>query len=388
MPTRATVSSLIIAAVFMGILCTLLVTHERRPFYLVRERHGMWVESFQEIETRFRKGLTLKQELVQLYNQTRYTVLDELPRPVVLPGRDGFLFYNSEEANDGASMSDWKGKSLPDEQELAAWKDALIRRDQQLAAQGIPYLLVMAPNKQTAMPTWMPRWVQAQEGRHDADVRLPAVAGSLRSPPLDLRPSLRAASDAGRETYFRTDSHWNCEGAALAAEAMSRRLAELDPRLRPLDTSTWARVPRRFQGDILRLGHLQADRFETVQLLVPPQPLPGLRPDGRPLLAPGPDQDVALPVDLWQADANGIKNLVMTNPAGIEGTLVIFHDSFGVGVTPYLGQLYRRTVCCWSPYSQPLVDRLAPRAVVQLTVERYLYFIRHFVIQPGAGSGS
>lgn len=376
MSSRATISGLAIAALFMGILFSLLVTHERRPFYLVRERYGKWAQSFDEVERRFRKGISITQPLVQLYNQGRWTVLGAMPYPVVLPGRDGYLFYASEEAKDGPSMTDWRGQALPDQAEITRWSEALIERDRRLAELGIPYLVAMAPNKQTAMPQWLPRWVQHQEGRHRADVLLPTVADRLRTPPLDLRPLLRAESDAGRETFFRTDSHWNLEGAALAAEAITRRMVALDRRVPALDTRGWERVSNSYQGDILKLGHLRVDRSETVLQPVPPRTMPGRTPDGRPILAGGADRVFYLPVELWQAKEDDIKTLVLTNPEGIDGTLLVFHDSFGTGVMPFLGQIYRTTIACWSPWSQKMVEQTKPTMVLQLTVERYLHYIR------------
>lgn len=376
MSVRATISGLAIATIFMGILCSLLVTHERRPFYLVRERYGKWAQSFVEVEHRFRKGISLTQPLVQLYNQGRWSVLGAMPYPVVLPGRDGYLFYTSEEAKDGPTMTDWRGQALPDEAEITRWSEALITRDRHLAEQGIPYLVAMAPNKQTAMPQWLPRWVQHQEGRHRADVLLPTVADRLRTPPLDLRPLLRAESEAGRETYFRTDSHWNLEGAALAAEAIASRLGEIDRRVPALDTRGWERVACAYQGDILKLGHIKVERSETVLQPVPPKTLPACTPDGKPILGRGDERVFYLPVELWVPGEDGIKTLVLTNHAGVDGTLLVFHDSFGTGVMPFLGQIYRTTIACWSPWSQKIVDHAKPTVVLQLTVERYLHYIR------------
>lgn len=199
----------------------------------------------------------------------------------------------------------------------------------------------------------------------------------LRTPPLDLRPLLAAESAAGRITYLRTDSNWNPEGAALAAREIGRRLQALDPRVVPLDAGAWPReASPDFQGDILRLGHIHADLRETVPFPIPPQALPAVLADGRPLLAPGPGQIRILPIDLWQPDADGINTLEIANPAGIDGTLLLFHDSFGAGILPYLAQTYRRTVACWSPWSQKVVERTRPRVAVQLTVERYLHYIQ------------
>lgn len=379
MSARATISGLAIAAVFMGILCSLLATHQRRPFYLIRERHGVWAQGFEEVELRFRKGLSLTKPLVHLYNQVRWSLLGAMPHPVVLPGRDGFLFYVSEEAKDGPTMTDWRGEALPSHTELEQWCGTLAARDRQLAERGIPYLVAMAPNKQTAMPQWLPRWVQHQEGPHRADLMLPAVADLLRTPPLDLRPLFRAESAAGRATFFRTDSHWSPEGAALAAEAILHRLRDPDPRVQPINWRDWARISCDYRGDILNLGHIRIDAGETVLLPVPPRALPGLTPDGRPLLAPGGNQSFNLPAELWQPDVGEIKTLVLSNPTGLSGTLLVFHDSFGSAIVPYLGQPYQRTIACWTSWSQAwsqaIVDREAPTVVIQLSVERYLHCI-------------
>lgn len=374
MPTGRTIWSCAIIALFFSILLLPLATHERRPYYLVRERHGRWATSLQEVEARFTKGLTVTQPLVKVYNRTRWTALGALPESII-PGRDGMWFYNSDPAKDGETMSDWFGKAAPGEAELAEWTGALAERDRRLAGLGIPYLLVLAPNKQSVLADRMPRHLQARRGEPRADAMLAAAAAVLRAPPLDLRRPLLAAQAGEQPLYYRTDSHWNLRGAFLAEKAIAKRMHALDHRIVPLDSTAWRWHQADFTGDILRLGFLDQLLQEQVPVPSPPAPLAARTAAGQVLL----DGGSTLEQSWWTRDEDGNRLLAIDNPAGVEGTLLLFHDSFAIGLLPFLAQHYRRTIACWTssgtPWHWSLVERHRPTIALHLAVERYLLFI-------------
>ena len=80
------------------------------------------------------------------------------------------------------------------------------------ASRGAQLLFVCAPNKNTVYPKFMPaRYVRSTSERN-----LDRLLASLREqgvPFCDVRDVLRNANSL---TYYRTDSHWNGYGSALA----------------------------------------------------------------------------------------------------------------------------------------------------------------------------
>ena len=163
--------------------------------------------------------------LIRLANRFRVTALHTSPVRNAIIGRDGWLFYGGYE--DGADIRDFLGHLPLSPAELEARKRAIVERRAALAAHGITYLFVVAPNKQTIYPDKVPLW----RGSHPT-TRLDQVAWNLgrdpRIPVLDLRATL-AAARSQREVYYRTDSHWNWHGSFLAFQAILGRLAAMRP---------------------------------------------------------------------------------------------------------------------------------------------------------------
>ena len=58
------------------------------------------------------------------------------------------------------------------------------------------------------------------------DDLMSSLPANFRLNILDLRKPLARAKDVGR-LYFRTDSHWNLLGAAIALDAIINRLSDL-----------------------------------------------------------------------------------------------------------------------------------------------------------------
>jgi alginate O-acetyltransferase complex protein AlgJ len=146
-------------------------------------------------------------------------------------------------------------------EELRPWPDAgaamaervagLARIKERLAAQNITLLVTIVPDKarvQAEQLCGAPLSAQAA-GRH---AELVAAFQARGITPIPLLEPLRALA-AQRPAYWRTDTHWNQEGAALAA----RQIAEAARNLyldRPGGfTTSFAAEESNGPGDLLRL---------------------------------------------------------------------------------------------------------------------------------------
>lgn len=146
-------------------------------------------------------------------------------------------------------------------EELRPWPDptaamaervaGLARIRDRLAAQNITLLVAIVPDKARVHAEQLcgaPLSAQAQ-GRH---AELTATFAAAGITPIPLLEPLRALA-AERPAYWRTDTHWNQDGAALAA----RRIAEAARGLN-LDrpggfTTSFAAEETNGPGDLLRL---------------------------------------------------------------------------------------------------------------------------------------
>jgi len=291
----------------------------------------------------------LRASLIHAHAWLKVALLDLSPTQKVAIGRDGWLYYATPQAIDATRCATpFPPGQLDSEREIRE------RRRDWLAARGIAYLDVWAPDKNTVYPEHLPRWL-AREG---TACRLPAFIAHMQArstvPVLDLSPPLLDAARAQR-VYSPSDSHWNARGALVAAEVICGAIAWQLQDLRPL-TPDRVRVVtiRNTGGDLARMVDL-GDRFASDEVAALIQ-----SPRASELKGPGVEAPKGVKVRVWE------------NP-GAKRRLLAFHDSFGVAPMPFLAESFARVVSLeFGHFDEALVERERPDVVIELHVERQL----------------
>ena len=164
--------------------------------------------------------------LIRLHHASLLQVFGVSGLAKVMPGRDGWYYWLGE---DGLSLDrNYRGTASFTQAASDATVRELLRRRDWLAALGIGYVVAVVPEKFTIYPEFLPAWVKKSELKSPYD----RVADSLRTHDrlafIDLRPSLRAAKERDR-VYFKTDSHWNFNGATVGYEAIMHEVLRVLP---------------------------------------------------------------------------------------------------------------------------------------------------------------
>lgn len=270
----------------------------------------------------------------------------------VVAGRDGWLFY----AADGG-LSDWTQAEPFTPDELAVWRETLVRRRAFLQARGIRFLFVVAPDKQMIYPEFMPSAIQ----RLRADYRADQLIAYMRATTpdfemLDLRPSLRAAKPS-ELLYHRYDTHWNDRGALVGYQTIARRLAHDFPVIQPLQREDFDADPAIPSGDkTTMLGLTDPGKIA----------MPGLTPRR------GYQHRVTFPE---QADPYGEVGLLVTEHRDATlPTMMMFRDSFAGRLIPYLSEHFSRATYFWqNELDFDAITREKPDVVVQEFVARHFF---------------
>ena len=169
----------------------------------------------------FRKQLVRWQNMLDIYvlhSSTQYQT--------VVAGQGQWLFLAQENAELNV-VEDYRGSRLFTPEDLAWWVNVYRERQDRLAAQGIRYLIVLAPNKETVYPEFLPPQYNRVSplNRTDQLVHALETAGVAI---LDLRPALFAAKH-GALLYYRTDTHWTTAGAFVGYIEIMNRLSKWKP---------------------------------------------------------------------------------------------------------------------------------------------------------------
>ncbi len=253
----------------------------------------------------------------------------------VVLGSDGQLYYSS-------TLDDYCGNALSDE-ELALIADRLLAIQTETEARGAQFLFTVAPNKNSLFPEGMPSRYPAGHEQSNCSRLLPMLE-ERGVHAVDLHSVL--AGNAA--LYYRTDSHWTAEGAAIAADALLGALGR---------ESAFAAGP--FSESGLHIGDLY-------QMLYPV----GKGREAELIYAPG-------HVHRTDSDPRGGNAItIRTNSPDGTGTLYCRRDSFGIALYPYLADAFEQAEFSRSSdYTEEAFAALDADVVILEIVERNIPFL-------------
>ncbi len=171
------------------------------------------------------------------------------PRRVVV-GRQGWLFLGNR-YQQVLDKTQGIGNTQTSNESIDRSIEELLRRQRWLTAKGIMTLFVIAPNKHTVYPEFLPTEVLVPQANFSDDFVARAQVAGLHV--LDLRKALQKAKSVSEPLYFKTDSHWNQYGAYLGYRdtlaALNNRYGAQMKRVEALE---WHWI-RKGGGDLARL---------------------------------------------------------------------------------------------------------------------------------------
>jgi len=322
------------------------------------------------------KNFPFRGMLIRWYNYSSTSLFGSISNnsPVVV-GKDGWLFLSKDRGID--LEQDHRAVTPYDAEQLDRLTSVYEARREWLAARGIKYLVVVTPNKDTVYPEFLPaEWKQVGgQSRLQQVMRHLGEKSSLDV--LDLSGVLLKAK-AGREVYYRTDSHWNAYGAFPSYQAVIERLSRHFPRLKPMDES---------QFFIQEYAHLGGDLSYMVGLedLVLDKKV--LMFAKEPLKARGMSPNVFKPGYVQPAQGS-------VRPEGDLPRALFFHDSYFWELVPFLGEHFSRAVYVWvrpglrgtqSLFDKELIEKERPDVVVEEIAERF--FVQGVLAPPAKTEG-
>jgi hypothetical protein len=301
----------------------------------------------------FESRFGLRPLLIRWHGALKVFGLGVSSSPRVVVGRAGWLFLARESDAEGPPE---RRPFAP--AELDAWLRAVEARRQWAQERGIAYLLVIAPDKQTLYPEYLPPTVGPARGSSRLDQLLAHLRAHSPAVVLDLRPALRAA---GRQwpVYRRTDTHWNDWAALAVTQAILEALRPRFPAARPPAAADFAiATAARARGDLAALLGLAGLWTEDQVRLVPREPRRARYLTG--------------PLDSGAAQV--VKDVVRCAcPGAAIPSAVVLRDSFATALIPFLAEHFERSVYLWTYAFDPqALAKEQPSVILQEIVERNL----------------
>lgn len=310
----------------------------------LRKTDGSWnTEYLSQIQDYAADNFFLRQEMITAWSILNAKGLQSSITGDVVLGRDGWLYF-------GDTLPDYAGLEPMSGREIYSAARNLALMQEYCQEQGAKFLFTIAPNKNSLYPEHMPD-ITASSAPSSAD-RLEEELAKQGVPYLDLFSLFQEESET---LYFKTDSHWNSKGAALAADAVNGALGR---------SSSYFDGP--FSPEEIHRGDLYDMLYPAGE---------GLETD----LAYEPELAVQYDVPIRSAE-----NLTIMTHGGGADSLLMFRDSFGNLLYPYIADSFDAALFSRSmPYRLDLTAQREADYVVAELVERNLrYLIQNVPVMP------
>ena len=189
-----------------------------------------------------------KKQLAALDMRLSKLLTGSLRSTQVLGGKGEWLFYKSPE--DGDSIADYVGESRFDRRLLDDTLDALGELDQKLRRQGVPFCLLVAPNKENVYPEYMPDKIVRVSSESRTDVMMQYLLDRADFP---VAYPKKALMDGKRhaQLYYTMDTHWNILGGYIGVQSVMEAIGQKPV---PLEAREIVRNGPPHKNDLVRMA--------------------------------------------------------------------------------------------------------------------------------------
>jgi len=323
-------------------------------------------DSFKELPRLFelfvKDHLGFRNSLIQCHNYIKAIWLKKSPASNIILGKNNWLFYTGDSKGD--IINDFRGLSPFSHLQIEALNDLIKKKNQWLSEQGIRYLFVIAPNKHTIYPEFIPdHFNRVTTKNRFAQLSDFVKKQSTNESFINLKLPL-IENKKQNLIYYMTDSHWNGQGAFIAYQAIIEKLSTWFPELNDNPTtSLYSKTEKVVSGSGLAKMLNLVDFFTDQEINYK--------------LKSSCTKDITI---------DGIEKAVTARPGTISFAkgcdkaslrAIVFRDSFFVPIVPLLSEHFERIVYIWDYYDRETLKKLIkvvkPDVVIEEHVERFLY---------------
>ena len=306
-------------------------------FPSVKTEEGKWnVEWLSQVGDYFQEHFAFRNELVTGNALLHGKVLQTSTADGVIQGKNDWLYYKD-------SLDDYLGQNLLSDRSLYNIAHMLSMTQEALNEKGVKFLFTIAPNKNSLYGENMPYYDSLKVTDETNRERLTQV---LKQEGVSYADLYQAFTEQDEVLYHARDSHWNNKGAALAADVL---MSMLDKEHDSYENEPYE-VRRDSTGDLDTMLYPLATTADDEVYY---------------------DKEMTYAV-VGEIGSNFDPRITTVNPVK-EGSLVMYRDSFGNALLPYMADAYANAYFSRGiPYQLNDVDTNAADTVIIERAERFL----------------
>jgi hypothetical protein len=312
-----------------------------------------WESYTKKYNSYFEDQFGFRGDLIKFYSKYKTKLWRSSPIPnKVLMGKNKWL-YTVEDS----LMEDYRGLRKFNSNQLDEIYTNLMYRKNRLAKMGIAYYILIAPNKQTIYPEYIPssypianketRWIQTKS----------YLLGKGIDFIVDPTDAL-IKSKTSTQSYFKTDLHWSNMGAYIASNMLLNTIHKDFPIIEQHPLNHYNIREQLFtKGDLVRMINItgihdiqyifESDGLNNIQYLEGPA---------------YPSYVSSQPIVL-----------TLTKDT-LKPRILMFKDSFGNGMTQFISQESSRAIYVWTHvFDWAIIEQEKPNIVIHEISEKLIH---------------
>lgn len=307
----------------------------------------------------YKDNFVFRDFFIQANNYVKFRIFNISGSSKVLVGKEGWLFYNADEARDGSSFSNHLGL-LPGGylEYFEEYKSKLERKQSYLASLGIKYVFVVAPDKWSVYPEYLPNGYRNEFRMTSVDILLNYLQNYSNVNILDLRKKIiEIKKNSDDYLFYKGDTHWNELGGYYAYYEIAKYLKKEFKNivLRKKEDYNIKKIYTKESMDLAKIIGLK--EYKEIDYIIEP-----VKPYTY--------------ITLHNNNEDKKTHYYKKNDNNLPKVLV-FRDSFMNAIIPHLAEDFSSSIFVWSKWNNikevdPWLKKDKPDIVIEETVERYL----------------
>jgi hypothetical protein len=316
------------------------------------------VRSFaRQFDQFYKENFGWRNALFYAYSRWKLNVLGESPLPEkVVVGKSGWFYLGNSYNN---VINQHRGLQPLSADSARSITSHLLKRQQELAKQGIRLYVMVAPDSHSIYPEFLPDRMSASPGPSRLDVLKQAIQ-QTDLPFIDVRDTL-INTKPSHVVYNKTDTHWNDYGTMIGSATLLERIRQDLPAIPPMQSSDFRIEQQKgVGGDLVRMLTVQDEQKDPIYYYIQPS---GSR--------------VARQV---ATEPNALSGFPSTHFTGSgSGKLLFIGDSFSHSMMQFLPAYFRKSHFVRGNRLNPgIIQKERPDVVVIEVVERNISFLGNF----------
>ena len=313
-------------------------------------------EKFPKLFTNyFNDHFGLRKQFIVSDRWIRFKLFGVSPNKAITIGKNNWLFYTPD-----VNYIDSVNAQGFSQGELEQIKNNLEKVQKDFKNLGINFYFLAAPNKQSIYPEFLPSYMKKIRPESRLDQLSEFLKNDKKIAFINPKNELLAAKET-EVLYLKYDTHWNDLGAFIAYQKLFQRISDDFKNIKAKDINDFEIEEKEVPNNDLAQQMGVAGKFKEKEML-----FENKKTRAKTVFEDCPKAYTLCPLKILEVHDNKLPKMVM------------FRDSFGVGLIPFIAEHFQRSYFYWGsiPFSNSIIKKEKPNIVIMELTERELWRLK------------